>query len=261
MNEPVLHPSRLLKAMAWLARWSLGLLLAMLVLLTASWGALHGWIVPRIGDYRVQLEAQAGRALGVPVRIGALTAHSGGLIPGIELHDVALLDAEGRAALRLQRVVLAVSPRSLWRLGFEQLYIERPELDIRRMADGRIFIAGLPFSGTVAGDTRAADWLFSQVEVVVRGGTVRWHDEFRDAPPLALSQVDVLLRNGQWRHSLRVDATPPPEWGERFLLAGKFRQPLLSLRSGHWQQWSGQAFARFARVDVAQLRRYTDLGK
>ena len=261
MNEPVLHPSRLLKTMAWLARWSLGLLLAVLVLLAASWGALHGWIVPRIGDYRVQLETQAGRALGVPVRIGAIAARSGGLIPGIELLDVTLLDAEGRIALRLQRVVLAVSPRSLWRLGFEQLYIERPELDIRRTADARIFIAGLPFSDAAAGDTRAADWLFSQTEVVVRGGTVRWHDELRSAPPLALSQVDVLLRNGQWRHSLRLEASPPPEWGERFMLAGQFRQPLLSLRSGHWQQWSGQAFARFARVDVARLRLYTDLGK
>ena len=247
--------------MAWLARWSLGLLLVVLVLLVASWGTLHGWIVPRIGDYRVQLEMQAGGALGVPVRIGALTARSDGLIPTIELHDVALLDAEGRTALRLQRVVVAVSPRSLWRLGFEQLYIERPELDIRRTADARIFIAGLPFSDTAAGDTRAADWLFAQAEVVVRGGTVRWHDELRGAPMLALNQVDVLLRNGNWRHSLRVDASPPTEWGERFVLVGKFRQPLLSTRSGHWQRWSGQAFARFAQVDVARLRLYTDLGK
>ena len=261
MNEPVLHPSRLLKTIAWLARWSLGLLLAVLLLLAATWGALHGWIVPRIGDYRVQLETQAGRALGVPVRIGAITARSGGLIPGIELRNVTLLDAEGRTALQLQRVVLAVSPRSLWRLGFEQLYIEHPELDIRRTADARIFIAGLPFSDTAADDTRAADWLFSQAEVVVRGGTVRWHDELRSAPPLALNQVDVLLRNGQWRHSVRMEASPPPEWGERFVLAGQFRQPLLSLRSGHWQQWSGQAFAQFARVDVARLRPYTDLGK
>ena len=126
MNEPVLYPSRPLKAMAWLARWSLGLLLVALVLLVASWGTLHGWIVPRIGDYRVQLEMQAGRALGIPVRIGALTARSEGLIPTIELHDVALLDTEGRSALHLQRVVVAVSPRSLWRPGFERLYIELP---------------------------------------------------------------------------------------------------------------------------------------
>ncbi len=261
MNEPPLHPSRPLKAMAWLARWSLGLLLAVVVLLTASWGALYGWIVPRISDYRVLLEAQAGRALGVPVRIGALTAQRNGLMPAIELRGVALLDPEGRTALHLQRVVLAVSPRSLWRLGFEQLYIERPELDIRRTADGRIFVAGLLFSDSAAGDTRAADWLFAQTEVVVRGGTVRWHDGLRQAPPLALHQVDVLLRNRHWRHRLQVQASPAPEWGERFALVGQFRQPLLSTRSGHWQQWSGQAFAHFDRIDVQRLRLYTDLGK
>lgn len=261
MNEPPLHPSRPLKAMAWLARWSLGLLLAVVLLLTASWGALHGWIVPRISDYRVLLEVQASRALGVPVRIGALTAQPNGLVPAIELHGVALLDPEGRTALHLQRVVLAVSPRSLWRLGFEQLYIERPELDIRRTADGRIFVAGLLFSDSVAGDTRAADWLFTQTEVVVRGGTVRWHDGLRQAPPLALHQVDVLLRNRHWRHRLQVQASPAPEWGERFALVGQFRQPLLSTRSGHWQQWSGQAFAHFERIDVQRLRLYTDLGK
>ena len=260
MNEPSLHPSPLLKTMAWLARWSLGLLVGALVLLAVSWGALHSWIVPRIGDYRVQLEAQAGRALGVPVRIGALAARSDSLFPTIELRDVVLLDAQGSAALRLQRVVLAVSPRSLWRLGFEQIYIERPELDIRRTADARIFIAGLPFSDSATGDTRAADWLFAQSELIVRGGTVRWHDALRAAPTLTLHHVDALLRNGNWRHSLRVDATPAPEWGERFVLMGQFRQPLLSTRSGHWEQWSGQAFARFARIDVARLRLYTDLG-
>ena len=56
MTDPVPYPSRLLKIVAVFARWSLGLLLAMGLLLTAAWGALHGWIVPRIGDYRAQLE-------------------------------------------------------------------------------------------------------------------------------------------------------------------------------------------------------------
>ena len=260
MKEIPLPPSRLLKAVAWLARWSLGALLATLLVLTAAWGALHGWIVPRIGDYRVQLQEQAGRALGVPVRIGALTARSEGLIPSIEMRDVTLLDDEGRTALRLPRVVVAVSPRSLWRLGFEQLYIDQPELDIRRTQDGRILIAGLPFSDAPSGDTQAADWLFAQTEVVVRGGTLRWTDDLRAAPPLALEQVDVLLRNGNWRHSLRIDATPPAAWGERFSLVGKFRQPLLALRSGHWQQWTGQLFANFAQVDVSRLREHLNLG-
>ena len=231
-------------------------MLVVLLVLAAAWGTLHGWIVPRIGDYRVQLQEQAGRALGVPVRIGTLVARRDGLIPALELGDVALLDAQGRAALSLPRVVVALSPRSLWRFGFEQLYIERPELDIRRTAEGRIFIAGLLFSDTASGDTSAADWLFDQTEVVVRGGTLRWTDELRGAPPLALDNVDLLLRNGNWRHRLRIDATPPPAWGERFTLMGRFREPLLSTHSGAWQQWTGQLFAQFTRVDASQLRHY-----
>ena len=98
MIEPLNRPTRLLRFVAGLARWSLGCLLALWLLLAVAWGALHGWIVPRIGDYRIQLQEQAGRALGVPVRIGTLSARSDGLIPALELGDVALLDAQGRAA-------------------------------------------------------------------------------------------------------------------------------------------------------------------
>ncbi len=259
MIDPTTHPTRLLKIVAGLARWSLGLLLAFWLLLTIAWGALHGWIVPRIGDFRPQIEAHAARALGVPVTIGAISARTEGLIPSVELSDVALLDAAGRAALRLPRVVVALSPRSLLNAGFEQLYIESPELDVRRTPDGRIQVAGLPFTES-QGDNRAADWLFSQGEVFIKRGTVRWTDEQRNAPELALEQVDLLLRNGNWHHHMRLDATPPAAWGDRFTVVGQFRAPLLRARDGDWKHWSGQVFAHFARVDVSQLRHHADLG-
>jgi uncharacterized protein YhdP len=223
-------------------------------------GALHGWIVPRIGNYRAQLQEQATQVLGVPVRLGTVTARTEGLIPTVELGDVALLDPQGREALRLPRVVLAVSPRSLWKFGFEQLYIDSPELDIRRTPEGRILLAGLELPDQGPNDGAAADWFFSQPELVIRGGTLRWTDELRGAPPLALRDVDIVVRNGNWRHSLRIDATPPPEWGDRFTLVGRFRQPLLSTHSGRWQDWSGQLYAQFARVDVSRLHRHADLG-
>ncbi|MFN7152572.1 MAG: YhdP family protein [Acidovorax sp.] len=260
MIDPIPHPTRLLKIVAGLARWSLGLLLAFWLLLTIAWGALHGWIVPRIGDFRPQIEAHAARALGVPVQIGAITAHTEGLIPSIELSDVALLDASGRSALRLPRVVVALSPRSLLNGGFEQLYIEGPELDMRRAADGRIYIAGLTFAENQGDNNAAADWLFSQGEVFIKGGTVRWTDEQRKAPELALEKVDLLLRNGNWHHHMRLDATPPQEWGDRFTVVGLFRAPLLRARDGNWKHWSGQLFADFARVDVSRLRHHADVG-
>ena len=260
MIDPSNRPTPLLRFVAGFARWSLGCMLALWLLLTAAWGALHGWIVPRIGEFRPQLEAQAARALGVPVRIGSITARSEGLIPSFELLGVALLDAQGRPALQLPRVVVAPSPRSLLHWGFEQLYIEHPDLDIRRQADGRIVVAGLTFSESAGNNNAAADWLFSQGEVVIRGGTLRWTDEQRGAPELALENVDVLLRNGSWQHNMRIAATPPPAWGDRFTLTGRFRTPLLRANDGNWQHWSGQLFADFTRVDVSRLRHHADVG-
>jgi len=138
-------PSSLPKTLTTVARWSLGLLLAAWFVFGAAWGALHWLIVPRIGEFRPQLEARATQILGVPVRIGAIAAHSTGMIPSFELTDVQLFDAQGREALRLPRVLAALSPRSLLHLGFEQLYVERPELSIRRGLDGKIVVAGVGF--------------------------------------------------------------------------------------------------------------------
>ncbi|APW40259.1 TIGR02099 family protein [Rhodoferax koreense] len=261
MTESKPSPSRLLQLAARAAPWCLGLTVAAWLLFGLAWGALHGWIVPRIGEFRPQLEAKVSQALGVPVRIGAISAQSTGLIPSFELRDVSLLDADGRTALLLPRVLAALSPASLWKRGFEQLIIDQPELDIRRRADGKILIAGLDVTHTSPGDTSAtADWLFAQTEVVVRQGTLRWTDERRAAPPLALEGVDLVLRNRGRRHAMRIDATPPAGWGERFSIVGQLRQPLLTTHHGRWQDWDGPAYANFPRVDVSQLRQYLDLG-
>ena len=139
-------PSSLLKTLTTVARWSLGLLVAAWLIFLFAWGALHWLIVPRIGEFRPQLETRAAAILGVPVRIGAISAHSTGMIPSFELTNVQLFDAQGREALRLPRILAALSPRSLWNLGFEQLYIDRPELNIRRGPDGKIYVAGLDVS-------------------------------------------------------------------------------------------------------------------
>ena len=81
MNDTATHPSRLLKITAVSAKWLLGVLIAAWLLFAVSVVVLHGWIVPRIGDYRGFVEAQASRIIGVPVQIGAIGAKSGTLFP------------------------------------------------------------------------------------------------------------------------------------------------------------------------------------
>ena len=255
--------ARLARAAAWLA-------LAVGLCIGLGWAGLHLWIVPRIGDFRPALERLATRAVGVPVQIGALQAESTGWVPSFELRQIQLLDAEGRPALSLPRVVVAISIRSVLNLGLDQLVLDRPELDIRHTASGQWLVAGLALGQSGQNDNAAADWLFGQHEVVVRGGTLRWTSERahqssggqdpKDAPTLTLTDVDLVLRNPLHQHVLRLDATPPAEWGERFVLMGQFQRGLLSTHAGNFKDWNGQAFAWFPQVDVSHLRQHVRLG-
>lgn len=254
---PPALPSRSLRCVAFVMRWLLGLVAAAWLLVGLSGLLLHGWIVPRIGEFRPRLEMAASQALGVPVHIGQISALSRGMLPSFELRDVTLLDAQGRQALRLPRVLGVLSLTSLWKLGFEQLVLDQPDLDIRRSADGSIHVGGLAFPASPnASHSAALDWFFSQKEFVISGGTVRWTDELHPAPALALAQVDAVVRNGRTRHLLRMDATPPAQWGERFTLRGIFRQPLLSGSAGNFAAWSGQLYADLGGVDVSRARQY-----
>jgi uncharacterized protein (TIGR02099 family) len=276
---PTASFSRGLKTLSIVTRILLWLVLAAWSLFALSWAALQLWIVPGIGEWRPDLERWASQAVGAPVTVGAIvalpraagasgvSAYLPSFIPAFELRDVRLLDAQGRVALQLPLVRTSVSVGSLWRLSVEQLVIERPVLDVRRTADGRIEVAGLDFSGNDSGDGSAADWFFNQPEFAIRGGEVRWTDELRQQPVLALHALDLVVRNTGRSHQLRLDATPPPEWGERFSLRGTAREPLLRLGGPAavpgqpWLRWDGQLYADFPQVDVTRLRAYADLSR
>ena len=259
LSEPTSHictpPSRWKRLFTGVL-WFLGMVC--LVLLVA-WAALHALIVPRINDHREWLQQQATRAIGTPVEIGQIRATGGWLVTGFEVLEVRLLDTQGHEALRLPRVLAALSLRSVLQGGFERLAIDQPELDIRRDAKGQLWVAGL--STQVSSDGAAADWFFSQHEFVVTQGLLHWRDEARhgsDAPVLTLSQVDVVIKN-QWNgHDLRLDATPPAALGQRISVHGKFSQAPWG-RAGDTQSWSGQVQADLPVVDVSTLRQWVPM--
>ena len=247
----------------WVARALAGLVITAWSLLLIAWLTLHWGILPHIQQWREPIQERASKALGVPVRIGEITVRSSGWVPSFELREVVLLGPDQRPALRLPRVFAAISPRSLLslELHFEQLLIDGAELEVRRDRNGRIFVAGLNFnSANLDKDegSAAADWFFSQHEFVIRSGALRWTDEQRDAVPLALTDVQLVVRNTLRRHDFRIDATPPTEWGDRFTATGRFTQPLLA-RRGDWRRWSGSAYASLPRADVHELRQHVAL--
>jgi len=252
-------PLRLLRRALRIAGWTLIALWSVLLL---AWLTLHWGILNHIDEWRPQVEARVSRALGASVQIGRIEVRSGGWVPSLELRDVVVRDAERREALRLPRVLAALSPRSLLALEprLEQLLIDGAALEVRRDAAGGLHVGGIDLGQGAASEDRAgADWFLRQHEFVVRGGTLSWIDEQRpEAPPLALSDVDLVIRNGLLHHDLRLDATPPPEWGARFSVRGQFTQPLLAAASD-WQRWSGEMQLELPRADVRELRRHAEL--
>lgn len=255
MNEPPTHTSRPLKWAAATAKWLLGLLAGAWLVFGLTLVAIHAVIVPRIDEWRPELQAWATRAVGIPVRIGQLKANVPRIMPTFELLDVRLLDDQGRDALVLGRIMTSLSVASLWRLELEQVHIDHPDLAIRRKSDGRLEVAGMALAspGVAAVDSDAlADWLFSQSELVLRGGRVLWQDDLNQRPPVALEQVDLVLRNPGRRHQWRLDATPFGAQDQRISLRGDFRSPLLTLHPGRWADWSGTAYADLPALDLAR---------
>ena len=197
-----------------MGRWVFGLLLLAWTLVLLILLVLHGLILPHIDEWRPALEQQASRSLGIQLRIGSIVVNTGAWIPALDLREVRLLDPQGRETLRLPGVKAALSVRSLlaFELRFSQLLIDAPQLEVRRDAQGKFFVGGLSVDAAEQAQTsgladEVADWLFSQHELVILNGRVRWLDELRIAPPLELSDLSLVLRNGLRHHDLRLDAT------------------------------------------------------
>lgn len=246
----------------WLARAAFGVVFGAWSLVLVAWLTLQWGILPNARAWLPQIEQQASRVLGLPVRIGDLQVEAAGWMPAVALTDVVLLDAGAREVLRLPRVSFVPSAWSLpaLELRFHQLVVDGASVELRRDAQGRLHVAGVDLGegATAAVDPGAADWLLRQGELVLRGARLRWVDEQRGAAPLELSAIDAVLRNQRRRHLLRIDATPPPDWGQRFSLRARLQSPLLGGGSD-WQRLVGEVHAQFPQFDGAQWRRHLDL--
>jgi uncharacterized protein (TIGR02099 family) len=261
--DPDVAAARRRRPWRWAAWASVAALGAAASLLLAGWLTLQWGFLPRLQAWVPELEARSSRVLGAPVRIGELGADLRGLRLHLRLRDVQVLDAAGTPALMLPRVDATLSPLSVlgWPPRLDHLQIDDPALELRRDALGRVFVGGIEVGeggADLAPPPGAADWLLSQRQVVIRRATLRWVDEARVAPPLVLRELGLVMRNSLRQHDMRLEATPPPAWGEPFSLTGRFTQSLLA-RPSDWRRWDGIVYADLPTADVEELRRHVGL--
>jgi len=228
--------------------------LAVYVLAACAFLGLRYWVLPRVDQWRAQIEQYASDALGSPVRIGHIAADWSGLNPRLRLASVRIYEA-GRPdpALDLPSVGAVVSWRSLISLSprFLSLRVDAADLTVRRDAEGRLWVAGQAIDPDAPshGPSPALRWLLAQHQIMFYRTTLRWQDEQRQAPELVFSDLDLLLRNGALSHRFGLRARTPDALAAGFSVRGEFNRRLFSRDGANPLHWDGQVYVQ---LDDAQ---------
>ncbi|HLQ03053.1 MAG TPA: YhdP family protein [Burkholderiales bacterium] len=251
--EHAIAPKGRWRAVARLIGWGL---FVVYLLFAAAVVCLRYWVLPKVGEYRSDIEQYASKSLGQRITIGAIEAGWRGLRPDLLLADVTIYDHDGRAALTLPGVEATVSWISalIGSPRFYSLVFDRPRLEIRRDAAGKFYVAGIELHPARREDAGIAQWVLSQREIGIRDASVSWSDELRGAPLLELPALDFVLRNGLLGHRFALRAKPPPELASALDVRGELRGSDL----GDLLAWTGQVYAELEYTDLVAWRRWVD---
>lgn len=217
-------------------------------------------VLPQIAQYKPKVEGLLSEGIGRQVTIERIEASWRGFYPLLELNGLVVHDPEGRPALQLPEVRAAVSWRSfaVFDLCLAFLEINRPELDIHRGPDGQMFVAGLPVNTHARKEGGGLDWVLRQGKIIIRGGIVRWRDDMRGAPELALEKLDFVLENGMRRHRLRMVARSALVRSGEIDIRARFSHPFFAGRLSDVAGWKGELYAALPEVELEPWKPYVD---
>lgn len=235
----------------WVERlaWTVFFLFALTVL------ALRYAVLPQVENYRPDIEAALTRATGLKVSIGSVQAGWDGLRPDLDLRAVQVYDAKGRTALTLPYVSVTLSWLSIpfGELRLHELDIANADLDIRRDRRGKLSVGGIELKEDGSPD-QISDWILGQRRIVVRESRLRWNDELRAAPELALANIHLDARNNGDRHRIALKGTPPRRLGGTLDVRADVRGESLNRLA----EWRGEVYSDLTGIDIAAWRAWID---
>ena len=252
----ILRLSMLKTTARWLHRFLISALILAGLLFAAIVLTLRYWLLPNIAEYRDTIAASISQAAGQRVTIGTIGAGWDGLRPHLSLRQVQVYDRAGMPALSFAHVegTLAWLSFPLGEVRLYSLEIDQPSLALRRTAKGEIYVGGV-WVNQPDTESSFADWVLRQHRVIVRGATLTWQDEMRQAPLLELRNAHLRLENRGHRHRFGLRAEPP----QTLALPLDIRGDLKGNSLQDFSDWSGTLYARLDYTDMAAWRSWLDL--
>ena len=224
-----------------------------LVMFTAAVIWLRYVALPDVDRYRPEILASIESASGMAVGVEAIRGGWGGLRPVLSLEGVSIHDRAGRVAFRLERAEATLSWWSLFmgEVRFYDLDFYRPDLVLRRGADGLIYLADKPINAAgPGGEGRFTEWLLEQPRLGIHQATLTWRDDFAGAPEVRLGGVEIDVERHRGRHRAALSAIPSRNLARSIEL----RADVQLLREGTQWRARGDAYAEAINADLARLR-------
>ena len=253
-----IHVIRLLRK---LLKVLLGLSLLVGLAVGAAFAVFNGWFLPRLDQFRPQLEQTLSQATGRQVRIAVLSGNWQGLAPRLQLQGVHIANPQNGAALTLDRVAIQPSWWSLlaWEPLFSSVILDGPRVELLRTAEGRILLNGFDLTAPAASAASknaeaqvSANWLLRQNLIQIRNANIGWQDLALGLPRLELQQGQLTLSRGLFGHRLALSGQPAATLGKGFDLELSWRGDDFR----HWMDWSGSAHIGLNGAKAGMLSRY-----
>lgn len=220
--------------------------------------ALRWWILPNIDQYRPAIETKISQTLGQKVAIHKIESGWLGLRPHLKLEQVVVHDQAGVPTLAFEHVDTTLSWVSLLvaELRLHRLEITRPRFELKREADGLIYVTG--FTHAINDPTTPHDfgnWILKQESIQLNHATVEWRDYLRGAEPLVLTDVGVRLVNSGKHHRFGFVADAPKELASTFDVRGDF----YGVTFERWHEWSGHLYTDLGTTNISAWHAWVDM--
>lgn len=247
------------KSLLWIYRvaiWFTSVVMTILLVVALS---LHFWFMPNINQYKESIATFASQATQQKVVIGNINADWQGINPHLSLSNITIFDLQNRPALQLEQSDISLSWLSIPLLDprLAELIIHTPELTIRRIASGEIFIAGISMLGESKPDL--PNWLLRQNKLTINNAKVIWLDEKRGAPALSLDHLNIEVVSPPWRsliknHLFTVSAQPSTGSNHPILVSGNFYGNDVSQIA----TWRGNVALQLKEANLAAFKPWFD---
>ena len=222
----------------------------------ASYLTVRHVLWPRLDHWRPELVARVSRLIDRPVSVGRLQPGWQGLTPTLRLEAVRLGDREGVTRLEIEAVDLRLSWQSLL-VGAPRLkamLLQSPRLDIERLPNGRIELAGFLLPDDNKINEPALNWAMTQDILQARDGLIRLIDRSGAWPVTQLAGVAIDMRNVGRHHEAELTIEHTLQADGYLQARVSFDRPARSFRP-RWELWDGELHLMTRGFALAPLGR------